>query len=437
MFVASGLTTLNAQTRINHVHFAKDKYDLTSTATSRIDSLLQGLPNGYRYQVKLTGHTDSDGSNEYNQDLSANRVNVVYRYMLDKGLDSTRIRKTFYGEEKPFVKNSDETRMSKNRRVEIEIRLRPLLPKVEESDSAKEENVDSIPTCHRDTTVILPKGTRITLSLCDFNRHRESILNSQEITTAREMLENGLSLYTDDGRALVTGGMIRIADESVVFEDSVWVELPLIDNFFNCLDSSWLAQMRLYRANRHGDWSVSDSLQVVNGAGGTAFRFGITRGGTFNCDALRGTPFRSVARAAGFIIAPIIWKIRIGQSTLRIKTPNGERIRDLSVTMNCSRCGQPDFVPRADIRYNKKRTKAKVLIADCCQSDSMLVGYKIQRQTTMRTEYVKDLRKRGSRKLRPICSEGWRLRNPRSYRQLARRNRINRKYVLPGVYSAR
>ena len=421
----------HAQTNNTHVHFAKDQYLLSATTKSKLDSLVLSLRGKYQYTISLAGHTDSDGSDKYNRKLSANRVQTVYNYLISKGLDSSAIRKKSYGEHRPFMENKGETLMALNRRVEIMVRRKLIASDDTQEDSNTAPVVESNP-CDRDTTVVLAGGTKITLGLCDFEKHRMAILNSKTIYTAREMMEYGLSLYTSDGQELVTGGMIKIANDSVVFDRPVEVELPLINDFFNCYDTAMLSRMRLYRANQHGDWDDSDTVSVVQRSTGTAFRFSISTGGTFNCDAIPTVPLRVIARAGGFLIAPIFQQIRKNQSTLRLKSPNGERIRKLQVTTSCGNCSQPSLVRRKYIRYNKKRTKAKIRFVECCSTDSLLVGYQIARDEDITVVDASELRKRGGSKLRPRCQREWGVlrRLSKETRRRIKDRGVNRKYIL-------
>jgi len=72
--------------------------------------------------IIISGHTDSKGSDEYNQKLSENRVNTVYNYLTSNGIKSERITKSWFGEEKPIKENSTDINRAFNRRVEIKIR---------------------------------------------------------------------------------------------------------------------------------------------------------------------------------------------------------------------------------------------------------------------------------------------------------------------------
>ena len=75
-------------------------------------------------RLRVEGHTDSQGSDAYNQDLSERRALAVRQYLIDHGVESTRLLARGYGERYPIAPNGDETGRAKNRRVEF-IVLKP------------------------------------------------------------------------------------------------------------------------------------------------------------------------------------------------------------------------------------------------------------------------------------------------------------------------
>lgn len=67
------------------------------------------------------GHTDSIGTEQYNQGLSERRANTVKQYLVSKGIDSNRIYTEGKGELQPVASNATREGRAQNRRVEIEI----------------------------------------------------------------------------------------------------------------------------------------------------------------------------------------------------------------------------------------------------------------------------------------------------------------------------
>jgi outer membrane protein OmpA-like peptidoglycan-associated protein len=69
----------------------------------------------------ISGHTDSDASDEYNYNLSAKRAQSVRNYLSNMGISKSRLIMDFYGESKPLYPNDTDSNMQKNRRVEFNI----------------------------------------------------------------------------------------------------------------------------------------------------------------------------------------------------------------------------------------------------------------------------------------------------------------------------
>lgn len=101
------------------VYFAVDKDDLSKESEANLDKNVKILKENPDLKVRLTGHTDSDASDEYNLDLSRRRVERVKQYLINKGISADRIKTAAYGEKEPVTSNLSETDKAKNRRVEI------------------------------------------------------------------------------------------------------------------------------------------------------------------------------------------------------------------------------------------------------------------------------------------------------------------------------
>jgi outer membrane protein OmpA-like peptidoglycan-associated protein len=72
--------------------------------------------------IIIAGHTDSKGSEDYNQKLSERRATSVRQYLVDMGVPPSRLQPFGYGELRPAATNDDDAGRSLNRRVEIEIK---------------------------------------------------------------------------------------------------------------------------------------------------------------------------------------------------------------------------------------------------------------------------------------------------------------------------
>jgi outer membrane protein OmpA-like peptidoglycan-associated protein len=105
----------------NDVLFAFDASSLRSDAKDNLDKLDVILTKYPDTNIEIHGHTDSKGTEKYNQSLSERRTSSVSRYLLDKGIVSQRVTTIGYGETEPKYSNETEDGRSKNRRVEFAI----------------------------------------------------------------------------------------------------------------------------------------------------------------------------------------------------------------------------------------------------------------------------------------------------------------------------
>lgn len=103
------------------VTFAFDSSDLTSTAKTNLDKLTQVLVNNPDTNINIYGHTDSKGSDDYNQKLSERRANSVKAYLAGKGIASSRLFALGEGESMPVATNDTDAGRAQNRRVEFAI----------------------------------------------------------------------------------------------------------------------------------------------------------------------------------------------------------------------------------------------------------------------------------------------------------------------------
>jgi peptidoglycan-associated lipoprotein len=74
-----------------------------------------------RVKLRIAGHADERGSDEYNLALGNRRAAAAKRYLENKGVDGSRLEVISYGEERPLNPGSDETAYAQNRRDEFEI----------------------------------------------------------------------------------------------------------------------------------------------------------------------------------------------------------------------------------------------------------------------------------------------------------------------------
>jgi OOP family OmpA-OmpF porin len=101
--------------------FDFDKSVLKAEGKAKLDDLV-GKVKGINLEVIIAvGHTDSVGSDSYNQKLSVKRSDAVKAYLVSKGIEKNRVYTEGKGEKQPVADNKTSAGRSKNRRVEIEV----------------------------------------------------------------------------------------------------------------------------------------------------------------------------------------------------------------------------------------------------------------------------------------------------------------------------
>lgn len=101
------------------VGFEFDSAQLTSAARAALDEDVRILLRHPDLVVEVAGHTDSKGSESYNQTLSEERANAVRSYLISRGADGSKITARGYGESQPTASNDTEAGRAENRRVEL------------------------------------------------------------------------------------------------------------------------------------------------------------------------------------------------------------------------------------------------------------------------------------------------------------------------------
>jgi len=101
--------------------FDFDKATLKADGKAKLDDLV-GKVKGINLEVIIAvGHTDSVGTDAYNQKLSVRRAEAVKAYLVSKGIEKNRVYTEGKGEKQPVADNKTTEGRAKNRRVEIEV----------------------------------------------------------------------------------------------------------------------------------------------------------------------------------------------------------------------------------------------------------------------------------------------------------------------------
>ncbi len=105
---------------LNNIFFDFDRSDLQPTSFVELDRLVEYLTHN-RIKIEIGGHTDDQGSDEYNDNLSTNRAKAVYDYLIEHGIEADRLSYRGYGKRQPIADNSTEEGRAANRRTEFRI----------------------------------------------------------------------------------------------------------------------------------------------------------------------------------------------------------------------------------------------------------------------------------------------------------------------------
>ncbi len=102
--------------------FGVDRSDLTATAQATFGKIAEVLKDYDKTVIHVVGHTDSTGSDSYNQGLSERRANSVQSYITQNGVLYDRVRTEGRGEREPIASNETGAGRAQNRRVDIVIK---------------------------------------------------------------------------------------------------------------------------------------------------------------------------------------------------------------------------------------------------------------------------------------------------------------------------
>lgn len=103
------------------IHFDYDKSALRSDDQAALDRKVSILQANSAVRVRISGHCDERGSDEYNLALGNRRATAAKQYLVSHGIDAGRIETVSYGEERPIATGHDEGSWAQNRRDEFEI----------------------------------------------------------------------------------------------------------------------------------------------------------------------------------------------------------------------------------------------------------------------------------------------------------------------------
>jgi peptidoglycan-associated lipoprotein len=107
-----------AALRDNTVYFEYDRSTVKASEHSKLDAIASFMKSG-NHLVRVEGHCDERGTEEYNRSLGERRALAARAYLVNAGISADRLDTISHGEDKPAVPGHNEAAWSKNRRAEF------------------------------------------------------------------------------------------------------------------------------------------------------------------------------------------------------------------------------------------------------------------------------------------------------------------------------
>jgi outer membrane protein OmpA-like peptidoglycan-associated protein len=107
--------------KMNNIFFAFDKSDLQPESYMEMQRWIRMLNENGHVKLEVNGHTDSIGTEPYNQKLSERRAKSVVNYLVDNGIARQRLVAAGFGESQPVASNTTDDGRQQNRRVQVRI----------------------------------------------------------------------------------------------------------------------------------------------------------------------------------------------------------------------------------------------------------------------------------------------------------------------------
>ena len=104
-----------------NIYFDYDRSELKADAKAVLKKKAEYLRKYPQLSIRIEGHCDERGTNEYNLALGERRANVAFKYLNAMGITGDRLTTVSYGEERPADSGNNERAWSKNRRDEFKV----------------------------------------------------------------------------------------------------------------------------------------------------------------------------------------------------------------------------------------------------------------------------------------------------------------------------
>lgn len=106
---------------LRNIFFDTDKFELREKSIPELAKISKFLKDNPALKVEISGHTDDQGADAYNQQLSQKRAKAVADYLISKGVDAKRLKEVGLGSKRPIRPNDSEDNRQMNRRIEFRI----------------------------------------------------------------------------------------------------------------------------------------------------------------------------------------------------------------------------------------------------------------------------------------------------------------------------
>ncbi len=198
-------------------------------------------------QFYLIGHTDNEGNQAYNLNLSKQRVHEVYDFLVSKGIEKDRISIEFYGENKPLNNNKSSKDKSKNRRVEIKYIKDPLMDFTVTKQIFKVNN-------DKETMIKGKEGTKIIIPVNTFKEKNVQI-ELKEFYNTLDILSANLSTKSGD-KLLESSGMIHIKayanNQEVLPQNDITIKFKKMSN----QEDFFIFEGKVDKESLETNWSI-------------------------------------------------------------------------------------------------------------------------------------------------------------------------------------
>jgi outer membrane protein OmpA-like peptidoglycan-associated protein len=106
---------------LDNLHFSSGQATILKSSYKELAELVEYLTLKPNLKIEIAGHTDSDGEESSNLELSIKRALAIKNYLIKKGIKANRLFHKGYGESMPVADNSTKSGKAKNRRTEIRV----------------------------------------------------------------------------------------------------------------------------------------------------------------------------------------------------------------------------------------------------------------------------------------------------------------------------